>query len=267
MTDSKMCRILDGDEARRLDSRIRLLSKAAADNLTKLVDLIAQAKQAELHKALGYPSWTKYLASALAEANIAVGSKRGDIVALLADEGMSNRAIAQAVGVTETTVRRDKIAVVRDEGPSLDDVAEGRQVRHDVAPRSPKLKDRREFFAAERVPANVIGLDGKTYRPPVKTDADSTDSIDQLVDSQLAKKKPRPRRPLASAFNEQIRKMYLVTNSLANIAQDDRFRRHADLLRRRHRADLVRTRDILNVLIAQLDAELKRPVIEAVTDD
>jgi hypothetical protein len=149
---------LTADEAHRLDTRIRLLSRTIGNNLTKLTDLIGQAKDTEIHLVLGFPSWTAYLASALGELELAMNAPaRRELVALLSDEGMSNRAIAQAVGVTEGTVRNDK-------------------VRNDYAPRRPTIAVDRTVIdiatgeviseAPQRPP--VTGLDGKAYPPRPK---------------------------------------------------------------------------------------------------
>jgi hypothetical protein len=45
-------------DAERLDKRIRLLVQTIADNRTKLYELVGRAKHGEIHKALGYLSWT-----------------------------------------------------------------------------------------------------------------------------------------------------------------------------------------------------------------
>lgn len=118
---------LDVAAATRLDKRIRLMAATVRDNLTKIADLVAEAKSGQLHIALGFSSWTAYLADAIgSQIELSTDSRRA-VVELLAGEGMSNRAIATAVGVTEGTVRNDK-------------------VRSDYAPEP------------------VTGLDGKTYK-------------------------------------------------------------------------------------------------------
>lgn len=240
---------LTADEAHRLDTRIRLLSRTIGDNLTKLTDLISRARDGEIHVILGHRSWTAYLASALGELELAMNTPaRRELVSLLTDEGMSNRAIAQAVGVTEGTVRNDK-------------------VRNDYAPakpehrptRSPKLERRREWSAAGgwraeadkadtnvSTPAtapknrggNVFGLDGKVYTPKPQSDP----------------KPPAPprRRPISDAFGDYARKITAATGSLERLCQDDRFGRNIDSLTR-NLFDLVRARDALDRTIARFD--------------
>jgi hypothetical protein len=124
---------LDRDAAVRLDKRIRLMADTARDNLAKIAMLVDEAKAGQIHEALGFPSWTAYLADALGgQLELSTDTRRA-VVELMAGEGMSQRAIAAAVGVSQKTVDRD-----------LDKVSHGD---------SPE-------------PAPVTGLDGKTYTPP-----------------------------------------------------------------------------------------------------
>ncbi len=126
-TEIEVVETLDVAAATRLDKRIRLMASTVRENLTKIATLVEEAKAGEIHVALGFASWTAYLADALG-GQIELGTdSRRSVVELLAGEGMSNRAIATAVGVTEGTVRNDK-------------------VRSDYAPEP------------------VTGLDGKTYK-------------------------------------------------------------------------------------------------------
>jgi len=174
MTNTEVQMVLDADQAHRLDSRIRLLSGNVADNLTKLTDLIAEAKQGQIHLTLGFPSWTAYLTSALSQLELALaGPARRELVTRLADEGMSNRAIAGAVGVSEITVRRDKVQVRHDVAPERDPVEEEDDDGTDEGPADPavmaQVVDELLTIAGRTVveePARVTGLDGKIYQKP-----------------------------------------------------------------------------------------------------
>lgn len=218
---------LDIDAARKLDGRIRLMSESVAGSVTTLLALIAEAQQGRIHRVLGFASWPAYLADALSRLRLAVNAiERRELVAVMADEGMSNRAIAQAVGVTEITVRRD------------------RQVRHDVAPEPVSLVaplvDAAHAEAAAVIEASrqlpvITGIDGKTYtRPEPKPPT------------------PRRRRPITDAFSEQVRKATQVARTLERLSDDDRFGRNAEALSY-SRSDIVRTRDALNRVLAKLD--------------
>lgn len=43
--------VLRLDAAKRIDTRIRLLAGSTADNFIKLLDLLAEAKQGQIHQA------------------------------------------------------------------------------------------------------------------------------------------------------------------------------------------------------------------------
>jgi hypothetical protein len=47
-----------GGDAKRLDMGIRLLADAVRGNVEKLAEKITEAKQCQIHVALGFPSWT-----------------------------------------------------------------------------------------------------------------------------------------------------------------------------------------------------------------
>jgi len=138
--DAEVIEPLSEGAAQRLDQKIRLLSGTAADDLAKLRDLLAEAKNGQIHVALGFQSWTAYVADAL-DGLLRVDSHiRKEIVAMMAGEGMSERAIAVAVGVSQKTVNRD-----------LDDVSHGD---------SPDAA----------LPDKVVGVDGKQYPRNPKPD-------------------------------------------------------------------------------------------------
>jgi len=251
---AKAASSVTADDAHRLDSRIRLLSGAIGDNLAKLTDLIARAKDAEIHLALGYSSWTAYLASALGQLELAMNAPaRRELVGLLTDEGMSQRAIAQAAGVSQATISRDQ-QVMHDASP-----AEPELEPESKPTRSPKLERRREWSAAGgwraetdqvdtnvSTPAtaqknhggNVFGLDGKIYTPKPRLDPKPS--------------APPRRRPIAEAFGDHARKVTQATGSLERLCQDERFAGNINNLTR-NLFDLVRARDALDRTIARFD--------------
>ena len=80
--------------------------------------------------------------------------QRRQVVALLAGEGMSQRAIADAVGVNHATISRDQAA------------NEAEQVLHNA---TPEPVDRHEQMRLDVTPESttVVGRDGKQYPKPV----------------------------------------------------------------------------------------------------
>jgi transposase-like protein len=134
---------LDRAAALRLDKRIRLMGTTMRDNLLKIEALLIDAKAGQIHLTLGFESWTGYVADALGgQLDMNTESRRA-VVEMLAGEGMSQRAIAKAVGVSQKTVDRDLDRVSHHGSPDGADQV-GREV-------------------TENEPAVVTGLDGKQH--------------------------------------------------------------------------------------------------------
>ena len=99
---------LTRDEAHRLTQRIQLVATNAREALEKLSVLVEQARAGGAHAALGFASWTDYLSSTLGSSPMRLDrEQRRELVAYLAGEGMSTRAIAPIVGAGASTVKRD----------------------------------------------------------------------------------------------------------------------------------------------------------------
>lgn len=146
------------DAARRAD-KIRALTFGIADDLARLRTLVHEAKAADDHLALGYPSWTAYLADLFGAEPLQVARDvRQELVAELAAQGMSTRAIAPIVGVTKSQVSRD-LAGFPDPEPLIEVPAE-------VSPDGASVA---VVVVAE--PAPIKGLDGKNYTRPPKREA------------------------------------------------------------------------------------------------
>jgi hypothetical protein len=134
---------VEATNARRLTERIRLLAMTVTENIDKLKALVTQAKESEAHLALGYPSWTAYLSDVLGETPMRLEREvRQELVAELAAQGMSSRAIAPIVGAGHSTVDRDVAAATA------------------TAPNG---------AVAALAPGPVTGLNGKSYQRPVQT--------------------------------------------------------------------------------------------------
>ena len=156
--------LADDYEATNPEHIDRLLRDQAREfdhNWAMLIQYIHHARDYAIHKDLGFKSWPDYIADVARTEmpNVARSvEQRRKVVGLLAGEGMSNRAIADAVGVSHPTVIRDRAATEADE------------VVHDVPPEPLSQVDRERAAieaAAER--RSVTGRDGKTYPcPPEK---------------------------------------------------------------------------------------------------
>lgn len=153
-------------EARRIDARIRAKVIAAVADIDAIrADVLEElqiARDDGVAEALGW-SWPAYLADVLAGAAI-LGDRghRREIVAWLADEGMSTRAIAPIVGVDQATVVRDLAS--GDASASPDEISIGSLVSPDDemydVDESPAIDP-----ALDDEPKPITGLDGKIYPP------------------------------------------------------------------------------------------------------
>lgn len=99
--------VLDHDAALSLDGQIQQLAGQAAEHLDYLADLLVEAQAGEIHLALGFPSWTAYLADRLKPIIKALDSDdRRALVMQLYESGMSVRAVAETVGTSKSAVAR-----------------------------------------------------------------------------------------------------------------------------------------------------------------
>ena len=122
---------MDRAEAQRITERIRLKLDSAANVLDSLGALVADAYQRRADLALGYDSWSSYADAEFAEQtrNLAAPIRR-ELVGRLTEAGMSTRAIAPAVGVSQSTIR-DDVQVSRNYSPDplAEEKADGRVVK------------------------------------------------------------------------------------------------------------------------------------------
>ena len=82
-----------------IDSELRREARTVAWSMVRFRQLIARAKAKRIHEALGFKSWTAYVADVIGiEMTKLPVDDRRQIVALLAGEGMSQRAIAPSSG-------------------------------------------------------------------------------------------------------------------------------------------------------------------------
>lgn len=94
---------LSAEDAYRLTQRIRTAASGAREAMETLSVLVEEARAGGAHAAMGFASWTDYLSSTLGASPMRLDrEQRRELVAYLAGEGMSTRAIAPIVGVHES---------------------------------------------------------------------------------------------------------------------------------------------------------------------
>lgn len=216
--------VMDPAEARRLTERIRLTATTFAESRDKLIDLVGQAKSGNAHVALGYGSWTDYLADVLGDEPLRLArDDRRELVAALSAEGMSTRAIAPIVGAGHVTVSRDLAAGVPDETPA-------------PMPTRPP----------------ITGRDGKTYTPPPPKPPANVDPETGEIAPAPARDRAPSRRPLTDAFNDAAYDLLKVAERIERLITDDRWPQNAEKVAAKNRSDLIRALDALQGVINRL---------------
>lgn len=168
---------IDIDAAQRRAERIRFHATNANEAMQSLQKLVHTARELEDHLTLGYSSWTAYVRDIFGDEPLRLARDvRRELVAELADAGMSTRAIAPIVGVTPMQVSRDvnELAGVTNVTPepepdrvqvggftvdqSTGEIIDGPTLTGDA----PIVE---EHTVTEKV-RTITGLDGKEYKRP-----------------------------------------------------------------------------------------------------
>jgi hypothetical protein len=205
-------------EAQQLTGRIKLKVGTIQDNIDALASLVTRAKNGAADEVLGYESWTAYIVDVVgSDPNDLTRDERQKFVGFLADEGMSTRAIASVVGVSNKTVHQDIAASTVTKGNSR--------------------------------PATVTSLDGRE-RPSTQPSYINTETGE--VTSQPQPSQPR-RRALSDGFRDASLDLGKVITRIENLVSDDRFARNKQEVAR-YANDLTRARDALQRVINQMSS-------------
>lgn len=101
--------VVVNNPAQRRQSRLRGLWANYLEAQGKLLGLLREAKENDDYLELGYRSWTAYIADTFgAEPGVRLAREdRQELVRILSDEGMGQRAIAKTLHVSKNTVTAD----------------------------------------------------------------------------------------------------------------------------------------------------------------
>jgi transposase len=140
--------LLSKTEAKKLDKQIRSKSDQAVNARDKainlfdeLTQLLSRAKEGEIHKALGIKSWPAYVADAV---SIPVAPERDDrkqLVQFLSGQGMSQRAIASTLNVSQKTVDRDLDGEAVENGATVTSLDGAQRPKNGKAKEEPEVID------------------------------------------------------------------------------------------------------------------------------
>jgi hypothetical protein len=218
----------DKAAAERRAERITLRLDAIADNYNAVLPMIREAIEKRDDLALGYRSPGDYVSDRFGQALAGLGIEvRRAVVGELTAAGLSTRAIAPVVGVSNFTVHEDQKATapVRDLTPEPSD-----EWPEDDLP-TPIEFDPEPV--ADVTPRPVTGIDGKEYPRPTP-----------------AKPKRRPLPDVARDAGYDLRKS---VERLERLRDDDRFGTNKDEVAAHLRGHLIYAAEVLADLLDRID--------------
>lgn len=94
------------EQAETVTEEIRTTGKALATARTKFASAVKRAKDGNAHAALGFKSWTEYVASTFENMPGLGKADHEYLTGFMAGEGMSSRAVARVLGISQSTAAR-----------------------------------------------------------------------------------------------------------------------------------------------------------------
>lgn len=150
---------LTKEQATALDTEIRALAQTIDGQLSTLADLIVQARDGAIHKALGFDDLAAYLVDVTKKHMPKLtASDRIEAVRMLTDAGMTVRDIATALHTGKSQISRDQQAAKgrRSPGPRSELDKSLAEIKR-VEGRTYSDSERREVVAALRAVATKLG--------------------------------------------------------------------------------------------------------------
>lgn len=147
--------LLTEKQAKALDKRIRTASDKLSTTTENLLELLEQAAAGAIHEALGLSSWTAWFKDAV-QIQVSDKFERKELVKMMSGKGMSQRAIAGSLGVSQKTVDRDLDGEVVEEGDtvtSLDGVERPKTRVKDSEPLDAEVEEVEEVTSAATIVA------------------------------------------------------------------------------------------------------------------
>lgn len=262
-----MSEILEVAEAKRLDQKIRLLAGSISESLTKLQGLVEQARAGDIHVALGYPSWTAYVADVL-KVEIRIGrDQRRELVSWLSGEGMSQRAIADVVGVDQKTVSNDLRS--GEEFSSPEGACFGTEEEAtDCLAMAALADDEFESVLADARTQDDLSRENVARLAREHSEQKRTTGLD----NKSYPKQPRPQepsKPRRGPITDDASRISLelgrIVKRLNKLVDDDRFDRNIETIASRMRPDVKFGLDILGRIDQKINGQGPPPQGEVPT--
>lgn len=188
-------------QAKALDNKIRTATDKISTSREQLVELLDKAAKGQIHIALGKRSWTEWFSESVQIRALDVADRK-ELVKMMSSIGMSQRAAAKTLGISQSTARRDL------EGESFDS-------------------------------DTVTTLDGKTA-PRNKAAKDVIDA--KAVEEPEVEPESEPLRPVSDDFQDEMWNLANTVTMFKDILENDarvNVQRTRNSLAKKHINDLT----------------------------
>jgi len=164
--------------AQALDKKIRAASDKLSVNVNTFYDLLEQAAQGSIHVALEYPSWTAWMADAV-QFTPSDRVERKELVKLMNGKGMSQRAIAGTLNISQKTVDRDLDGVESDDS-TVTTVSGRTYPKNKTAPEP--VEEEEDALDVEEVPLLTVNEVAAEFRDEVDAVGVSIQAFKDILD-------------------------------------------------------------------------------------
>lgn len=204
--------LLTEAKARSLDKKIRSAGDKVASGFDTLLTLMEQATEGSIHLALGFVSLSAYFNEAIRIAPTDT-DERQLMAGAMSGKGMSQRAIAKALGVSQSTVRDDLKDVSSDDSPGGEPaVTVGVDGKEYARPEKPAESDAEPVEKPRQAKALAAAVKAVTKVAEVLEDAFAdTDNFDADVNPELIADTFKSIRAAASRINKVGRTLSSLT--------------------------------------------------------
>lgn len=238
------CPDLTPDEAEAVTGRIRRW----VNNFP--IEDVVLAFRGRVWIALAYDNWAQWCECELGGLKLPA-PKRREVVAELADAGMSNRAIADTIGSSHTTVNNDLRESTGSNFPvGRKTLGQDGRERTNPQPKPAAPQQPNAVIDAEIVCRDCDGYGCETCFPESASVSGSPEPEVSTEPEASQPHKPR-RRPLEEGFFDATMRLNKAVTSLENLGKDDRLPRNKNQVAR-YRHDLIRASDALQRVADQL---------------
>jgi hypothetical protein len=209
--DVEVLESITRDEAEKLAAEIRQLAAVARDGFEKLTEAVERAKATNIHQVLGYRSWPEFIEAQFGGKIEVHGAARLEVMAFLANEGMSVRSIAAITDSSKSTVSR-VLNEVSQSGTPDSGAAEGSESQ--VSQNGTAESEGAQAVTEDKI---TYGRDDKKYRKPKPRKKPEPKPVDEKpaeVDDDAPKRKVQVQsavRAITESLSGPVRELVELT--------------------------------------------------------